>query len=380
MFLYLAIFTIVALFAFLESYMVPSTSFEVRSNSQKRILEMLVVIILSIVSGTRLLGGTDYIFYQNAYENVPTISYIFLSPELVSSNFWLAGLDKGYLIIISLLKTVGVSFAGYCLLQAIFFHVSVYAGFKRYCDNVSFVFLIFLGKTFFYDTFISMRQSITIAIFFLALPLIEKKKPIQYFFIALICAFIHAGALIMLPVYLVNYIDISREKFKYLLFIFMPFAILNFLKINFLYLFSKLILGIFGMFSDYWAMKANAYLSNMGDSLSGFYIVEYLLIAVLLLSCGENFFRDDKSLFELKMFSILWPLYTFFGGIGIITREKDYFILFYGVIIYRIMQCKIKNKGWILVGTISLMFFEFWRYIFLFDQGSLLEYSSWLFK
>ena len=38
MFLYLAIFTIVALFAFLESYMVPSTSFEVRSNSQKKIL------------------------------------------------------------------------------------------------------------------------------------------------------------------------------------------------------------------------------------------------------------------------------------------------------------------------------------------------------
>ena len=57
-----------------------------------------------------------------------------------------------------------------------------------------------------------MRQSITLAIFFLSLKYIEEKKPLKYFGSIIVASLIHSAALILIPVYFIRLVKLTKKK------------------------------------------------------------------------------------------------------------------------------------------------------------------------
>ena len=89
--------------------------------------------------------------------------------------------------------------------------------------------------------------------------------------------------------------------------------------------------------------------------------------------------KETKTHLITWMFLCLLPLFTLFRGSEILTREKDYFTIFYAVVLGMIIDKVPKAKYPIYVGVTLLCAFGYYRYVLAFDNGAFLMYSSWLF-
>jgi len=378
---YAIIFSLTSFLAIFETYIKGTDTDPFYIDRQRKVINICLILVLILISGTRLIGGTDYMWYENAYNSVPTLARFFGEPAILTTNFWLRTLDKGYLFITSVFKTMGLNFHQYCLVESAFFYFCLYKGLSRYCDNFSVVLLAFLTKLFFYNTFISMRQSLTVAIFFLCLPLIEERKIVKYGIVCCICLMIHGGSIILFAAYFLSYLRASKEAFLKWIIAFSPFAVFEMLGFNIWQIIAIPLQMIFGLISPMWGQKVTAYLSAGGEGISSFYILEFLLIAALLyMKYNAVIDLDERTTLIIKVFMCLWPILTVFGGFSIITREKDYFIMSYGIIMCYVIVSSKKKEAYIwLAGMIAICAFEFFRYIILFDNGGFIPYQSWLF-
>ena len=351
----------------------------IKEQKQKKIFEIITLIVLCIISGTRYyLGGTDYEIYKNMFEVLPNIFNFDFST--VHNIYGVFGAEKGYLFFNSIVKTIGFNFFGFTLIHSIIFYTCMYIGLKRYTNNFNLLIIIFLYKMFFYDTFISLRQTLTIAIFFVSLRFIENKKIIPYFLCCLLAVTFHNGALILFLVYFINKFKLTKKRLIILNCIFIPTLIVSMLNIPILSYFQWFI-SIFD--SETAIQKATGLINSDPTSGIGFlHTLEYLAIMFLIITNYSKILKQDKHAeFIIKLFVILLPLLTLFRGYEILTREKDYFLFTYAVILGYL--CKMYDKKYNLVIQIIVTivcFLGFYRYILAFDNGGLMPYQTYLTK
>ncbi len=362
----LPLFIICALFAYgIE------TSESEKSRNQ---LTILCLTILTFVSGTRLVGGLDFLTYESHYYNLPTFPDV-LNPGLRNNNY-----EIGYTYIASFFKTLGVSFYGFCLIHAAFFYFCMWKGLKRYTSHFGIVILVFLYKLFFYNTMISMRQSITIACFFLMVPLIEEKKYIRYYLTAYLVSFIHNGAFLLFAVYPLVYVALSRKRIKWLNILFIPTLFIGLAGID--------VLGPIGRFlqenaaNENMAGKSIKYFDNENLSPIGiFHTIEYFILMFFVFTNIQKLnLRNPKIHIVMWMFLCLLPLFTLLRGSEILTREKDYFLIYYAVIIGYMIDRLPRARVWVYPAVTLICAFGYYRYVVLFDGGHFLTYHSWLFN
>ena len=232
----------------------------------------------------------------------------------------------------------------------------------------------------FYDTFISLRQTLTIAIFFVSLRFIENKKIIPYFLCCLLAVSFHNGALILFLVYFINKVKLTKKRLIILNCIFIPTILISILNIPILSYFQ----GFINIFSSETAIEKATNLINASPA-SGIGILhtfEYLAIMFLVIVNYSKIIKQDKNAeFIIKLFVILLPLFTLFRGYEILTREKDYFLFTYAVILGYL--CKMYNKrySFVIQTVVTIVcFLGFFRYIVIFDDGGLLPYQTYLTK
>ena len=319
MFIILSLFIICVLFA----YGIETSE----SEEQRSRLTIICLIYLTFVSGTRLVGGMDFPTYAGLYNHLPTFPDV-LNPDLRNNNY-----EIGYTYIASFFKTIGISFYGFCLIHSAFFYFCLWKGLKRYTSHFGIIILVFLYKLLFYNTMISMRQSITIACFFLMVPLIEEKKIIKYYIAAFLVSTIHNGAYLLFIVYPLVYIALSKKRILWLNIIFIPTLAIGASGID--------VLGPIGKFlqenanSEMMARKASGYFESENlSAINIMHTLEYFLFMFLLYTNLDKFnLRNSKIHIVIWMFLCLLPIFTLFRGSEILTREKDYFIIYIGVVI-----------------------------------------------
>ncbi len=352
---------------------------KLKDGKGKRIFEISTLLLLCIISGTRFeLGGTDYGVYRAVYNMTPLI----YEGNILDSSFTGITEEVGYVVFNSIVKTMGFSFYGFTLIHSIIFYSCMYIGLKRYIKNFNFFIIIFLYKLFFYNTFISMRQSISIAIFFLIFRYIEERKPIKYFIGCMLAFAFHNSAFILFPIYFINRIKLSKQKFAIIYIIGLVFFILNITSI--------LILNPQPILTMIFQNNARA-MSNMDEYFSGFFDInilhtlEYYLIALLV-------YLNYNKLLELKnkkdgkyinsiinTFVVLIPIFTVFRSIAIVTRMKDYFLFTYPVLLYYIAKIKTKKYAILIYTTaIIISIYGCFRFMNNFDGGHFLNYKSYL--
>jgi membrane protein len=368
MFFYIGIFAICFIAAILND--------KLKNEKEKRIFEISILIFLCIISGTRYnLGGTDYFVYKTVYDVVPTINeFNFESVQNINGTF---GMEKGYLLYNSIIKTLGFSFYGFTLINSIIFYTCLYIGLKRYIKNFNFFLIIFLYKMFFYDTFISMRQSVSMVIFFIALQFIEKKKPVKYWILCTIALFFHNSAIILFPLYFIRNFKISKKTFMIINIVGLIFLILN---ITGIFVFNPInVINILFSNNSIALEKSNSYF-DITEKISIIHSLEYFVIAIILYFNYEYIQnKNDKSKLVINIFIILMFIFTVMRGFVIITRIKDYFLWTYSIILYYLMENQeIKKKNIIAILVCVVCLYGYIRYLKSFDNGGLIPYNSYL--
>jgi len=346
--------------------------------NQKKYIEIITLTLLIVISGTRYhLGGSDYVIYKSVFDSLPRLKDFLLNYKYIHSKYLTFGFEIGYLFINSFVKSLGFNFYGFTLFHSIFFYTSMYIGLKKYIYNFNFFIIIFLYKLFFYNTFISLRQSITLAIFFLSIKFIEEKKTIKYFISIAIASLFHTAALILFPIYFINIIKLNKKKIVILNIIFIPTLLISLIKFNILQYFRFII----NLLKNPVAISKveNLFFGDITSSISLFHTLEYFLIMIIIL---KNFNKlvnvNDNS---IKLFLVLLPLFTLFRNYEILTRFKDFFTFTYAIILNNVSNLDGRSKKILIYFfTILISSYGFYRFILLFDNGALIPYESYLFK
>lgn len=350
----------------------------IKENHQKKIIIYLMFAILILVSGTRyLLGGSDYFVYQKCFNVLETLANFTQTKAAIADLHLISDFEIGYLFFNSLIKTMGFSFFGFTLIEASVWYTCMYLGLSKYVGDWAYVLPLFLYKLFLYNTFISMRQSITIAIFFVAWRYIQEKKPVKYYGLCMLALLFHNGAIMMFVVYPFMQLRLTKKRLIILNMICWPFFILWKMGYN-VYGFVTTIAGMLPTNSTI-VSKAQSWL-QFSEPISTFHVLEYMLMMLLVIVFYDQIVEWDKNAnFIIKMFLWLLPLFAIFGASVLITRFKDYFTITYGIIIMYLIQI-LKGYKKFLIQTVALVVcaFGFFRYIILFDSGALMPYVSFL--
>lgn len=369
---YIIIYLTAAINAFTESI----TS---RKDIQKY-LGIMSIIGLIFISGTRYyLGGTDYYVYKTVFDDIPYLSDFFINLKYIDYNYTTYGMETGYLFLNSFIKTLGFNFFGFTLIHSCIFYILFFKGILRYTNRLGLVVILFLYKMFFYNTFISLRQSLTIAIFMYMLKYIEEKKIIKYFMGCLICLQIHTASIILFPIYFINRLQMTKKSVIKLNVIFIPLIVLSMIGVNVLFFIEPFLKFI----DDPTVLsKATSTINSVGSGgISLLHTLEFFGIMVFSLINYERIIQSNpRGEFIFSIFLLLLPLFTVFRGVLILTRLKDYFTITYAILLAYIYPIKSKYNMLLTIGVIAWCALGFFRFIILFDNGAMMPYKSYIFE
>lgn len=377
------------------TYLINSFGFAT-SKKTKKIINFIVICLLIFMSGTRYyMGGNDVLVYEGVYNATPSVkavlSYFFTGVNNgVNTNY-----EIGYILICSVVKSLGFSYFGFTLLFAVLFYVLLYNGLKEFVTDWAPFWALFMYKIMFYNTFISLRQGLTMAIFCYSLKYIRDKKIIRYFIWSFIAFQIHRGAIILFPLYFVQYIPMSSKTIKWVAIAFAPtWFIRNRVNLGGI---IDYIISIIG-FSE----KSKGW-TEATEPISIIHTLECYIVIFLVLIFYDKIIstrkqREVKLVLQLFIFTI--PIFTILSNWIVMTREKDYFVLMYGILFGYLLEARtttpvkydehgnevyrsndrigLGNANVLSVLILLACFIGMVRYVMVFDGGVLMKFTSFI--
>lgn len=365
------------------------------NKKDSRILKIIVLLLLIFISGTRYyMGGSDVYVYEGTFNNVPSpsviLTYIFTGVNNgVNTNY-----ESGFLLLCSVVKALGFSYFGFTLIWTVIFYALVVKGLKDFVPNWAAFFAAFMYKIMFYNTFISIRQGLTIAIFCYMLQFIRDRKWYIYFPLCLLALLEHNGAIILFPLYFITMVPISKRFIRNFALIMAPTWFIS----------STVDLsGLIYRIADLLGSSKGAYWAESTETISIIHTLECYLIVIFVLILYDKIVSNERSRetqLVLQLFLVAIPMFTLFRDWIVLTREKDYFVLMYGILFGYMLDggtttplkydedewelfdqysyVGIKNAQVIALGIIAACFIGMVRYVMVFDGGVLMQFTSFV--
>ena len=362
----------------------------------KKYLLYITIGLLVFMSGTRYyMGGNDVYVYESVYNNAPSVNVVlkFLFTginEGVNTNY-----DTGFILMCSIIKSIGFSYFGFILIWAIIFYILMINGLKEFITDWSPFIAIFMYKIMFYNTFISIRQGMTIAMFCFMLRFIRDRKWYFYFPVCLLAILEHGGAVILIPVYFITHLPVSKTFISIYSLVLLPtFFISSSIDL------SDTIVQVASIIS--WNDRKASMWSELTMPISFIHTLEcYIIIALVLLFYDKiiNSKKQKEAKLALQMLLIAVPMFTLFRDWIVLTREKDYFVMSYGLLMGYLFEGKTTsvlsygNEEYGHINTIginnfkiiSLLFFAacfigMIRFVNAFDGGVLRVFQTFILR
>lgn len=303
---YIGTLALILLFAFLE---LRCKLTETQNNAI--IIVLYLIIVLQI--GLRWETGTDWNPYFNNFSDIDDIALVFINA--------LGGIELGYGFLSFYIHKWLIYYSVFLVLHALFFYAVIFKSAKSFSPYA------FVSLLFFYATNLGLvgsnRQLLALAICLLALPFVEKRKPIPFFLLVFLASFFHTTAIIFGVYYFIN------RNFKWQTIIFT-------LIIAFIIGKTSLPLKLFslgGIISESASFKVDFYSENAKEamqdaSLSIFGLFKRLLF-LLLFTYNFKYLTEKLSYYKIiyngYVFGLL--LYFLFSSslLIIVNRGSLYF-------------------------------------------------------
>lgn len=353
------------------------SNFCIKDNKKRVIFEIITLIILILFSGTRYkIGGWDYEIYHRIFKWTPYLSEFSLNTTNIYNT------EIGYLLLNSIIKTIGFNFYGFTLIHSLLFYTLLYKGLKKLNINFGFFIIVFLFKSCIFNTFVSMRQSLVIVIFLNAIPYLINNKVIKYFLCIIPCVFIHISSIILIPLVLLRNIKFKKKYFiiyGLICFGFFILNILNIYKFNILQL-SNTFIANNSLISD----KIINY-SDSQVTINIFSTIEIYIIYILMMHFYNKIYINDsrEKMIVYNLFMLILPIVTIFRNFEIMIRFRDYFTILEPFVLYYIYDClKGKNRFYYVMILSMMCFIGYYRYVYTYDAGdnALKNYKSYLVR
>lgn len=295
-------------------------------------------LILFLLGGIRKDVGVDYVNYEEIYR---------MSDKLYAMK------ELGFIWIIQFLNNLKLDFSVFCI---IFMAVTLLGVFRFVCINspyILFSILIYysLGN-YYFSAFNAMRQAFATAIFLNLLQYIQERKFIIYTLsLIAVSFFIHASAVVLIPLYFFLY---RKWGWTIKLIFFSCIAI-----------FSSFLFGLIMNTPYAFYIKNENFASSVPLT---YYLIAIFAICIIIYSYVKpDFERRNTILINLNFIVIilLYLIFTYEGTVMVkmISRFLGYFTIIYVVLIpIFIAEWKLFTNRCVSIITISsiLAFLSFW--------------------
>lgn len=277
-----------------------------KSNEINICFMFFIFVFIAVLSGTRYGIGVDYVNYENIFYN---LNGYYDRITLDINNIY--GLEPGYILIN---KFFGFSEDGFYILIFFIAIVTMYImhlAIKKLPIKYQYLaYFILVTHAFVFLMQNQIRQAASIAIFIYSLKYINSSDKIKYFGLNLLSAItFHYSALVVLPFYLVKFVNLTRVRMLVAICVVVPASLFG--------VFNYILYEIVKSISIY-----DAYLSTSFSEVSQLSVIN--LITVLYFFLIIYFF--DKGNNENKIFFIGLILSCVFSNFSLLERLSGYFI------------------------------------------------------
>lgn len=321
-----------------------------------------LIISLGIISGSRVntLGGYDTEVYNIIYQNTPNS----FREAYFSQTFLVVGIERGYIFVNSLFKQLGFTFNEFLLIIGVISSTLIGLLFRKYSKYVFFTILIFLTKGYLYYFFTAQRQVLAMAICWLSLEFIVKRKLIPFILLVLIASQFHSSALFFIIVYPLYLIKLTKKK---IIIFYIASISIGVLKIG-----ALLSVFIGGYLQQDSSEKLNNYVNKSDQGVNPLNFIELIPIIFVIVKYSEVLKKNVKYYDILIILFFLYTGLTFaFYDFIFIARLKGYFIIGYVILVsYIPFLFKTKIKYGIILLMILYFLLVFVRELLTFGDGT----------
>lgn len=176
------------------------------------LIDILCVIVFVWFLGFRGFVFYDFTSYYPEFVSLPDVK------TLLSKNIMQWTWEPGFMFIALASKSIYDSFQFFIFVHCCFNTALLVLFLRRYNSNLPLGFMIYLAANGLIMSTDLLRNSLTILLFANALVYIERRQPLQYFLLCLLCFSIHTSSLIFFPMYFILHRHYDK-RFLLLLFI-----------------------------------------------------------------------------------------------------------------------------------------------------------------
>ncbi|TKF83646.1 EpsG family protein, partial [Vibrio sp. F13] len=188
----------------------------------------LSFLLLFVFGSFRFDTGWDFATYRFYFDKIPTIS-IFLNNGFSPDVYF----EFGFKLLISIIKTLNLSFQFLIFLSNLFVLFCVYNFIDEEVKHKNLAVLLFYSTCYLFLNFSILRQGIAIGILLLSLRFLFNKKIIASLMMIFLASLFHMTAIVFLPILLIaNYTYLPRHLYLILfssvtMFAFLPISLVE---------------------------------------------------------------------------------------------------------------------------------------------------------
>lgn len=318
-------------------------SLELIKKRWKKIFCVIVCAEMILFAGFRALNvGADTAIYLDAltyYKKLPHGKI--LSAKLVPPFDF----EIGYFFLTKLCACLSFNSTMFLLLIATMTYIPLIIFVYKYSKNPLISLLVYFAFGFFAYSVGLFRQMIALSICLCAVPYIREKKLIRYLLLCVFACLFHLTALIMIPFYFLEYLDIKKHKLSFLIWVVVIEALC--------FIFARdIILEILKIFKSYAGYEGSKY-----DIQGGSYFNLLFLNTLLLLGLFAVVPRVDKAdTLSVKGIAVACIIQSCAYAMGIMGRLVCYYSVYGMLLIPLLSENIVKEKAVVRFMAVIILF------------------------
>lgn len=316
--------------------------------------DCFIIILLSLVCGLRYNVGSDYLLYQNAFNNLATYERM----------------EFGVATLIKILNGLGFSYNTFLTIISFCTITFSYFSIKKYSKYPYQSLFLFICLGYYSMCFNGIRQMLAVSICLFSLKYLFNRKLFKYIICIGFAGTCHFTSLIMLPLYFI--VDRIYSKKTLILFMMVSF-ILYFLYNPLLYAFTHM----FPVYMPYYQKTSLTYWKpGVGTYLIG---TMHILMALIIIKYKNKIIKEDeKNKFYINLFFLSIPFYVLSFQNALVSRFTYYFAIYEIFLIPYIINIFFIKKNKYITIIITILFIVYYI-IHLYSFNQMIPYN-WIFN